>query len=91
MGLVGTAPQGDAGMVAQTAHLVTGIADEGIGFGHIIVGHIEPEVIPHHDALLVAVVIELIIGDTACPQTDHVVVQVTVQPYLRLVLLTMTA
>ena len=91
MRFVSSTPDGNGGMVAQTAHLVAGIGLERLVVGHVVISHIEPKVVPHHQAVTVAIVVELLVGDTARPQTNHVVVHVLVQANLGLVVRSVTA
>ena len=91
MSLVGTAPQGNARVIAQAANLVDGICLEGLRLGHIVISHIKPEVVPYHDSVTVAPVIELVVGDTSRPEAYHVVVHILVEPYLLLVVIALTA
>ena len=67
MALVGTAPQRNGRMVAKPLHLVQGIRLECFRLGYLVIGDIQPEIIPDHYSVPVAPVIELIIGNTACP------------------------
>ena len=78
-------------MVAQTAHLVAGIYLERVVLNDIVVGHIEPKVVPYHNTIFVAIVVELIVGDATRPQTYHVVVHLLVQADRQLILLAVHA
>ena len=63
-------------MVSETLHLVERISLESFRLCHFIISYIQPEVVPYHQTILVAIVVEFIIGDTSCPKTDHIIVQI---------------
>ena len=67
MSLVRSTPDGNRRMVAQTTHLITGIRLESLVISHIVISNIEPEVIPNHHAVTVAIVVELLISNTPRP------------------------
>ena len=70
-------------MAAHTACEITGIAHE----HHLVVGIRsvgrvgKPEVLPHHDAILVASVIKLLVAGHSHPVANHIEVHVAVQAH----------
>ena len=76
------APDGDRRVVAQPLDLFDGVVVEGVD----VVGknrvRIEPEIVPYHDAVLVAGFVELLVGGGAQPVADHVEIHLFVQSYL---------
>ena len=73
--LVGAVPHDEAGMFGQAGDVLAGLGlDFGLGFGVLRIGGAgQHEVLPHHDAVLVAQVVELVgLVDAAAPGAHHI-------------------
>ena len=70
---VTTAVQADGGMAADALHIIFGIGDEHVGIIRIgTVGRIgQPEVLPDHNAVLVAGVIQFFVANHTHPVAQH--------------------
>ena len=84
--LVVAAPDGDRRVVAQPLDLLHGVAVEGEEVVGQVGVRVEPEIVPYHDAVAVARLVELLVGGRTDPVADHVVVHLAVQPDLQVVL-----
>src|SRR6266496_4710078 len=78
--LIATTINPDRGVVAHAKYRVSGVAEKQrivVGFGAIPRVR-EPEVLPHHDAVLIACVIEFVVADLAYPVPYHVEIHLAV-------------
>ena len=71
--LVAAAVQADGGMAADALHIIFGIRDKHVGIVGVgtVSGIGQPEVLPDHDAVLVAGVIQFFVTDHAHPVAQH--------------------
>ena len=72
---VGTVPHDQAGMLRKAGDVLAGFGfDFGLGFGVFRVGRAgQHEVLPHHDAVFIAQIVEFVgFVDAAAPCTHHV-------------------
>ena len=86
--LVTSYPDTNAGMTADTAQIILCIAQE----QHIVVrirsvGRVsQPEVLPYHDTMLIASLVESLVANLSYPVTNHGAVHLLVIPYSNIVL-----
>ena len=78
-------------MVAQPLDLLHGVLLEGPQVVRQVGVRVEPEVVPYHDAVAVAGIVELFVGRRADPVADHVEMHVPVECDAGVVLLAAAA
>ena len=78
-------------MVAQSLDLLHGVLLEGPQVVRQVGVRVEPEVVPYHDAVAVAGIVELFVGRRADPVADHVEMHVPVECDAGVVLLAAAA
>ena len=89
MRFICSTPNSDRRMVPQASDFVKSIRLECLRLCHIIICHVQPKIIPYHNPIFIAIIIKIIISNTTCPQTNHVVIHFFMQPDFRLILLSL--
>ena len=82
-----TTPYGYTGMVAYALDFFEHVVVESVQVIRQSRVGIDPEIVPDHDAVFVAVLVKLVIGNRTEPITNHIEIHVFMKPYPSLVFL----